>query len=222
MTTLNAPWFDLDLAIDLSRRLARLEMEPGVPRPSPESHEYVAFDLNLVEGFSEVPVHLPAFSDGQKEQIEPYLNPEETTVSEPQPASATDPATSATELKNQRFDSWEQCVMWCNQVTGAAASFVIDSQGFIIANYGRIPADGLDGIGAELCYAIEMLNKISPGFGKVAWVDLDYDNSRIVGFQAGIDEGSPFILGFISPNSSYFSQKINISRTVNSNLPTIM
>ncbi|PKN24661.1 MAG: hypothetical protein CVU65_11160 [Deltaproteobacteria bacterium HGW-Deltaproteobacteria-22] len=126
------------------------------------------------------------------------------------------------ELRNVKFDSWEQCIMWCNQVTGAAASFVIDSQGFIIANYGRIPPDGLDGIGAELCYAIEMLNKISPGFGKVAWVDLDYDNSRIVGFQVKEEVGETFILGFLSPNTSYFSQKITISRIVSASLPNIM
>ncbi|PKN45073.1 MAG: hypothetical protein CVU59_10085 [Deltaproteobacteria bacterium HGW-Deltaproteobacteria-17] len=112
--------------------------------------------------------------------------------------------------------------MWCNQLTGSDASFVIDSQGFIIANYGRIPPEGLDGLGAELCYAAEMLGKISPGFGTIAWVDLDYDDARIVGYQVKNDAGESFILGFLSPNANYFSQKITISRAIQNNLGKMM
>jgi len=199
MNTSSAHLSDMELAIAVARRLflsePRLAVQEQDDRIDP-GRPYVRFDENSV-----------------KQTADP--GPEDRPVAAAGPSPVVDG-------RQVSFTSWEQCIIWCNQITGADASFVIDSQGFIIANYGRIPPDGLDGLGAELCYAVEMLNKISPGFGKVAWVDLDYDNSRIVGFQVRNAADESFILGFLSPNASYFSQKITISRAIGNSLGNII
>ncbi len=206
MNTSSAHLSDLELAIAVARRLFLSGPRPSVHEPDHRADPawpYVRFDGKPLEQDAE-----PGPGERPAERI-----PAAVPVAVPSPV---------VEARLMSFNSWEQCIIWCNQLTGADASFVIDSQGFIIANYGRIPPDGLDGLGAELCYAVEMLNKISPGFGKVAWVDLDYDNSRIVGFQVRNAADESFILGFLSPNASYFSQKITISRAISNSLGNIV
>jgi len=213
----SAHLFDMEAAISVARRLFLSETGAAIR----EREEHPDMDLPYVR-FDEVPRDPSPVTESRLPEPEQENSSTENEAQRPAaPPTIVMPA-AAPDARTVVFDSWEQCIIWCNQVTGASSSFVIDSQGFIIANYGRIPPEGLDGLGAELCYAVEMLSKISPGFGKVAWVDLDYDNSRIVGYQVRNAAEESFILGFLSPNANYFSQKITISRAISNSITNMI
>jgi hypothetical protein len=113
-----------------------------------------------------------------------------------------------------KFTSWENCIAWCMQATRADAAFVVDSQGFIIAERGRVPAQGFECTGAELVYAMDQLERIDPEAGNLLWIDLDYDKRRVVGFVTPSEEGEYFIIGLTNPDSSYNAVKQTVSRQV--------
>ncbi|MEJ2199570.1 MAG: hypothetical protein P8X63_00925 [Desulfuromonadaceae bacterium] len=114
----------------------------------------------------------------------------------------------------EAFSSWEDCIAWCMQVTRSEAAFVVDSQGFIIAMRGRVPAHGFECTGAELVYAMDQLQRIDPDAGKLHWIDLDYHKRRVVGMVTTTEAEECFIVGMISPDGSYNSVKNAVARQI--------
>ncbi|MBU1219863.1 hypothetical protein KKF34_05670 [Myxococcota bacterium] len=211
MNSHSAHFYDIDEAVSLAKKLTSQGKAAiiGSDEPAP----YVEFGSEFLK------IEIEKFKNAKFSSDVPLKN---VSVKDEETNTLATPSLRHIESEPEdfskvSFDSWEKCLKWCNHVMGSSASFVIDSQGFIIGNYGRIPQEGLDGLGAELCYAIEMLDKISPGTGKLSWVDLEYEKMRIVGFQ--IPEEETYILGFISPGQTYFSKKIVVSQVVIRNLP---
>jgi hypothetical protein len=121
----------------------------------------------------------------------------------------------------EKFTSWEDCIAWCMQVARAEAAFVVDSQGFIIAVRGRVPASGFECTGAELVYAMDQLERIDPEAGKLLWIDLDYDKRRVVGFVTPSEGEEFYILGMISPDSSYNAVKNVMARQIIDSMETM-
>ncbi len=119
------------------------------------------------------------------------------------------------------FKTWEDCICWCMEVTRAEAAFVVDSQGFIIASRGRLPGRGIECTGAEMVCSVELLERVDPDAGKLAWIDLDFDRRRIAGFIAPIDDHNYFIVGLLSPEPGYHGHKRMLSRQILESLPTI-
>lgn len=119
------------------------------------------------------------------------------------------------------FDTWEDCASWCMEVTRSDAAFVVDSQGFIIASRGRIPGRGVECTGAEMVCAVELLERIDLDAGKLAWIDLDFDRRRIVGFIAPMENDEFYIVGLLSPDPAYYRHKLTITRQIIESLPTI-
>jgi hypothetical protein len=121
----------------------------------------------------------------------------------------------------EKFTSWEDCIAWCMQVARAEAAFVVDSQGFIIAVRGRVPASGFECTGAELVYAMDQLERIDPEAGILLWIDLDYDKRRVVGFVTPSEGEEFFILGMITPDSSYNAVKNVMARQIIDSMETM-
>ncbi len=117
--------------------------------------------------------------------------------------------------------SWEDCLAWCMSLTRAEAAFVVDSQGFVIANRGRIPAEGFEGAGAEMICSIEELRRIAPDAGEVACVDIDFDRRRIVGFVAASSATDLYAVVLVAPEPLPKEMKQGIIRQLIRSLPEL-
>lgn len=131
------------------------------------------------------------------------------------------PLVSAASGEDQchQFTNWEGCIAWCMSLTRAESVFVVDSQGFIIANRGRIPAHGFEAAGAELICSIEQLERVAPDAGNLLWLDLDFDKNRVVGFITPPVDAAYYVVGLIAPDSaSFHANKWKITRDILENL----
>lgn len=129
--------------------------------------------------------------------------------------SAPELPAATSEIHRQQFSSWEECIAWCMSLTRAEAAFVADSQGFIIASRGRIPGQGFEAAGAELICSVEQLERIAPDAGKLLWIDMEFDKSRVVGFITPPVDAEYYVLGLITPDSSsFYSHKQIIARNI--------
>jgi len=137
-----------------------------------------------------------------------------------QSAEVSKAATTTSEnIQPQNFTNWESCIAWCMSTIRAEAAFVVDSQGFIIASRGRVPSQGFEGTGAELVCSVEQLERVAPDAGKLLWVDLDFDKRRVVAFITPSESSEYYVVGFISPDSAFYSLKQHISNQIIDNLP---
>lgn len=128
-------------------------------------------------------------------------------------------AAAAEIVQPQNFTSWESCIAWCMSTIRAEAAFVVDSQGFIIASRGRVPSEGFEGTGAELVCSVEQLERVAPDAGKLLWVDLDFDKRRVVAFITPSESADHYVVGFVSPDPSFYSLKHHITNQIIDNLP---
>jgi hypothetical protein len=119
------------------------------------------------------------------------------------------------------FDSWESILTWCISSSKSEAGFVVDSQGFVIASRGRLPSQGIEGVGAELVCSIEQLERIDPDAGKLSTVDMEFDRKRLIGFVAGSDDKNSFVVGLIAPDSLHEQVKQGIIQQILHNLPNL-
>ncbi|APG28083.1 hypothetical protein A7E78_09670 [Syntrophotalea acetylenivorans] len=145
---------------------------------------------------------------------------------ETQPKSNPTPQAAGAEPEGKlelppHFNTWEDCISWCMEVTRSEAAFVVDSQGFIIASRGRIPGRGIECTGAELVCAVELLERMDPDSGNLTWVDFDFDRRRLVGFIAPKEEGEFYIVGLLAPEPAYYSHKQAITSQIIESLPGI-
>ncbi len=139
----------------------------------------------------------------------------------PAPGIAREHIAPVPEPTLQRLTSWEDCLAWCTSLTRAEAAFVVDSQGFVIANRGRIPAEGFEGAGAEMICSIEQLQRIAPDAGEVACVEIDFDRRRIVGFVAASGETDLYAVVLVAPEPLPKELKQGIIRQLVHSLPEL-
>ncbi len=119
------------------------------------------------------------------------------------------------------FDSWESILAWCISASKSEAGFVVDSQGFIIANRGRLPSYGFEGVGAELVCSIDQLERIDPDAGKLSIVEMEFDKKRLIGFVAGNVDKNCFVVGLMAPENLLPQVKQGIIQQIFHNLPNL-
>lgn len=95
------------------------------------------------------------------------------------------------------LDSWDLLLDWGIEVCQARAAFVVDSQGFVIASRGNVPADGFAGVGAETCYLMEEIEGIDSEAGPLRAIEMTFDNRTILGFRMILSDGAATAVGFI-------------------------
>jgi hypothetical protein len=167
MRELSVNWSDLADAAALSRAL--IQREPHLPEASTAAASYARF------------------------AVQPAAQP----AAQPAVSRASAAAAAATPSPQPlTLDSWEVFLAWSLELTRARASFVVDSQGFVIASRGNLPADGFEGIGAELCYAMDQLYKIDPQAGPLRLIELQFESSRLIGVRTDAGDLGTILVGF--------------------------
>ncbi len=101
-------------------------------------------------------------------------------------------------LEPHEMPSWDSMLAWSMELCGSRAGFVVDSQGFVIASRGNIPDDGFEGMGAELCFAMEQLDKLDSNGAELKAVELQFEAHTVAAIRiAPNDDMGGFILGFV-------------------------
>lgn len=118
----------------------------------------------------------------------------------PSPPPAAEPAeVSAVDLHAPplELESWEVFLAWSLELCRARAGFVVDPQGFVVATRGNVPANQFEGLGAEMAYAMEQLNRIDSEAGSLLTIELQFTSRRLVAVRADRGEGGSFVIGFV-------------------------
>lgn len=120
----------------------------------------------------------------------------------PAPAAAPpppQPAEVAVDLHAPPLElaSWEVFLAWSLELCRARAGFVVDPQGFVVATRGNVPANQFEGLGAEMAYAMEQLNRIDSEAGSLLTIELQFASRRLVAVRADRGEGGSFVIGFV-------------------------
>ncbi len=95
------------------------------------------------------------------------------------------------------MESWEVLLAWSVELCRARAAFVVDPQGFVIASRGNVPADGFEGMGAELCFLMEQLDRVDPEAGRLRSLDLHFDGRKVMGVRSVTAGGDAYVVGFV-------------------------
>lgn len=135
--------------------------------------------------------------------------------------SAPETSVAAPEVALQELASWEDCLAWCMNITKTESAFVVDSQGFIIACRGEIPAAGFEGAGAEMICSLDELRRIAPDAGEVSFIDIDFEKRRIVGFVASSEPAGLYAVVLIDPEPLPRERKRQIVRQLLHSLPEL-
>jgi hypothetical protein len=112
-------------------------------------------------------------------------------------AGATAAPTPPVDWSPIDMDTWEVLLAWSLELCQARAAFVVDSQGFVIGSRGNVPEDAFEGVGAELCYAMEMLDRVDPEAGPLRAVDLHFAARNLVALRADEPSCGRFVIGFV-------------------------
>ena len=74
----------------------------------------------------------------------------------------------------------------------------MDSQGFVIASRGNVPDDGFEGTGAELCFAMEQMDKLDSSGAILKAVELQFESYTLAAIRVPTkDDTGSFTLGFV-------------------------
>lgn len=145
---------------------------------------------------------------------EPPAVPLYVRMVRPAPEPPAAPAAPAPEI-----GTWEAFLAWSLELTRAHAGFVVDSQGFVIASRGNVPKDGFEGIGAELCYAMDQLGRINPAGGALRLLELQFDGNRLIGIRAEAADMGTVLIGFQGTRSLADETRDSLVRQLGRTLP---
>jgi len=95
------------------------------------------------------------------------------------------------------LESWEVFLAWSLELCRARAGFVVDPQGFVVATRGNVPTDHFDGLGAELAYAMEQLDRIDTEAGSLLSIELQFASRRLMAMRVSRDSDSSFVIGYV-------------------------
>jgi hypothetical protein len=95
------------------------------------------------------------------------------------------------------LESWEVFLAWGLELCRARAGFVVDSQGFVVATRGNVPADQFSGLGAELAYAMEQLDRIDVEAGSLMSIELQFASRRLMAVRLAKEGVGSIVIGFV-------------------------
>lgn len=137
----------------------------------------------------------PAAVPAAPEEVTPYLrfHSEEAAAI---PLFGPEPQPREFPSLPLEMESWEVFLAWSLELCQARAAFVVDSQGFVIASRGNVPADHFEGTGAELCLAMEELVRVDPEAGPLQALELHFRNRNVVAVRAA-GEQQIYVIGYV-------------------------
>jgi hypothetical protein len=110
--------------------------------------------------------------------------------------------------------SWEDLLAWLAEQLGAEAAFIVDNQGFVIANRGKIPSDGFEALGAEVYMSFEQLERVDTLAGRLIWIELEFTRRRLTALRARVPGREQMLFVAINSSAEHAGQKAAIERIV--------
>jgi hypothetical protein len=95
------------------------------------------------------------------------------------------------------LESWEVFLAWSLELCRARAGFVVDPQGFVVATRGNVPANQFAGLGAEMAYAMEQLDRIDVESGSLLTLELQFASRRLLAVRVARNGSGSFVVGFV-------------------------
>ncbi len=144
-------------------------------------------------------------TSGGDQDGQPYLR------FRPQEGPETPPATPPPlrlPVESPELASWQELLTWAVGICGAKAAFVVDAQGFIIADTGDPIAESFRGAGADLGFATEQLTRFDDDSGQLQSVELQYENCHLVVVRVEGDDS--YLITLVSPTAMSREFKITI------------
>lgn len=110
------------------------------------------------------------------------------------------------------FSRWDELLAWSLYKVRSSAAFAVDPQGFVIGSSGNVPADGFEGVGAELTYVMSQADVMKPEMGSLRSVTLEFANKRVAGFRADVGDAEGFVIAFIDAEGLNEATRDQIAR----------
>ena len=147
------------------------------------------------------------------ESTSPYL--QFTLGTQVKPKAVQTPGTDAESaeakapaIPGKPFDSWEEMIAWCFDITKSHSCFVVDPQGFILMREGKeFPEDGFEGAGANLQLAVDQLRLMELDENEINVLDLKYPDKTVFIVRAQDKDNDYFTLCFIGDTAVSDVQK---------------
>jgi hypothetical protein len=95
------------------------------------------------------------------------------------------------------LETWEVFLAWGLELCRARAGFVVDPQGFVVATRGNVPDDQFGGLGAEIAYAMEQLDRIDTEAGSLLAVELQFASRRLMAIRLAKEGVGSIVIGFV-------------------------
>ncbi len=96
------------------------------------------------------------------------------------------------------LSDWNELMGWCMAQPSAEAAFVVDGHGFLIAST-EDEAGALEGLGAELCYSMEQLQRINAGEQPLLSVSLKFMGRAFFAVRVRSGQSDDiFVVGVVS------------------------
>lgn len=110
--------------------------------------------------------------------------------------------------------SWEALLAWTADRFEAESAFIVDNQGFVIANRGKIPSDGFEALGAEVYLAFEQLERLDPLAGRLLWLDLEFTRRRISALRAKVPNREQMVFVAVNSSSAHIPHRAKIENSI--------
>jgi hypothetical protein len=120
------------------------------------------------------------------------------------------------------LESWEVFLAWSLELCRARAGFVVDPQGFVVATRGNVPTDHFDGLGAELAYAMEQLDRIDAEAGSLLSIELQFASRRLMAMRASKESVGSFVVGYVGSRPLGDDIRTAITRQVTHSLDRLI
>ena len=183
---------DIECAREMSRRLSAFGAKKDSSADAASTVvEYVRFTTVLPRADHKTPATVTVL---EKEPTAP--------VAEPFPPLPRD------------VESWEALLAWVSDRFGAEAAFIVDNQGFVIANRGRIPSDGFEALGAEVYLAFEQLERLDPSAGRLLWLDLEFTRRRISALRAKVPNREQMVFVAVNASPAHITHRSDIENAI--------
>ena len=160
---------------------------------------------------------LPGQAPALREPVRPLTKTTSVSPAQPSPDPAVDLHAPPLEL-----ESWEVFLAWSLELCRARAGFVVDPQGFVVATRGNVPTDHFDGLGAELAYAMEQLDRIDAEAGSLLSIELQFASRRLMAMRVPKESAGSFVIGYVGSRPLGDEIRTAIARQVTHSLDRLI
>ncbi|MBI4750101.1 MAG: hypothetical protein HY774_16570 [Acidobacteria bacterium] len=166
---------DLEKARQISHKLSlETRLSPPTPRQPPAPPNYICFHLKHFTGQSDKAESAPPDAP-----VLPSLPP----------------------LSDDLYgkETWEQLLKWCLEAINGSGAFLIDREGFVVANQGLVTPEKAQEIGARLTIALDQAQQLPDLPETSPIVAFEQATGWVTGFNVTVGQLGTLQLGLLGP-----------------------